>query len=99
MELGDGAEVTPRNHGPVLEPEVKQIAVDDERVAEIRDGIEKAMERGGDRGRNLSEMRVGDDEDARGWGRHGPQARNAGRGPQARVPFDFSRRHVDVASP
>src|SRR5690348_18510941 len=97
MELGDGAEVTPRNHGPVLEPEVEQIAVDDERAAEIRDGIEKAMERRDDRGRDLSEMRVGDDEDARGWGRHGAQARNAGRGPQARVPFDSSRQRVAVA--
>src|SRR5207249_11132082 len=59
-----------RNHGPVLEPEVEQVSVDEQRLAQIGDGREKAVERGLDRGRDLSQMGVGDDEHAGG---HGPK--------------------------
>ncbi len=72
MELGDCPEVTAGNHGAVLEPEIEQIPVDDERVSQVRDAVEKTMERGADRRGNLSEMSVGDDDDARGE-RHGPK--------------------------
>ena len=99
VQFGDRAEVTPGNDGAVLEPKVEQVSVDDERVSQIGDRVEEAVQRGADRRWDLSEMSVGDDENARGWGRHGPQARNAGQGPQAPVPFDFSRWRVDVASP
>ena len=64
VELGDGAEMTTRNHGAVLEPEVEQIAVDDERVSQVRDLVDEAMEKRADRGGSLSKMSVGDDEDA-----------------------------------
>ena len=41
------------------------------------------MKRGCDRGRDLAEMSVGDDDHARSWEGHGPQARNRGEVPQA----------------
>jgi len=83
VELRDRAEVTARDHRAVLEPEVEQIAVDEERVPEIRHRIEEAMKHGRDRGRDLAEMRVGDDDHAGGGEGHGPQARNRGEVPQA----------------
>ena len=83
MQLRDRAEVTARDDRAVLEPEVEQVAVDEERVPEIRHGLEETVKRGCDRGRDLAEMCVGDDDHAgsREW--HGPQARNRGEQPQA----------------
>ena len=53
-----------RDRRPILEPEVEQIAVDDERVSQVRDLVDEAMEKRADRGGSLSKMSVGDDEDA-----------------------------------
>src|SRR5437667_145649 len=83
VELRDGAEVTARDHRAVLEPEIEQVAVDEERVAEIGHRVEEAVKRDGDRGRDLAEMSVGDDDHTRGGGGHGPQARNRGEASQA----------------
>src|SRR5881398_799729 len=69
-----------RNHGPVLEPEVEQVSVDEQRLAQIGDGLEKAVERGLDRGGDLSQMGVGDDEHTGG---HGPKL---GVAPERRKP-------------
>src|SRR3989442_665343 len=83
VELRDGAEVTARDHRAVLEPEIEQVAVDEERVAEIGHRVEESVKRDGDRGRDLAEMSVGDDDHTRGGGGHGPQARNRGEASQA----------------
>src|SRR5213592_1881841 len=69
VELRDGAEVTARDHRAVLEPEIEQVAVDEERVAEIGHRVEEAVKRDGD--------------PTRGGGGHGPQARNRGEASQA----------------
>src|SRR5439155_26194777 len=73
VELGDRAEVTARDHRAVFEPEVEQVAVDEERVAQIRHGVEEAMKRRGDRGRDLAEMSVRDDDHTGGGEGHGPK--------------------------
>src|SRR5213592_2014556 len=83
VELRDRAEVTARDHRAVLEPEVEQIAVDEQRVSEIRHRVEEAVKRDCDRGGDLAEMRVGDHHNAGRWEGHGPQARNRGEGSQA----------------
>src|SRR5438270_6956730 len=83
VELRDGAEVTARDHRPVLEPEIEQVAVDEERVAEIGHRVEEPVKRDGDRGRDLAEMSVGDDDHTGGGEGHGPQARNRGEASQA----------------
>src|SRR5206468_606583 len=74
VELRDRAEVTARDHRAILEPEVEQVAVDEERVPEIRHRVEEAVKRGRDRGRDLAEMSVRDDDHAGGGQWHGPQA-------------------------
>jgi len=63
-------EVAPRDHGAVLEPEVEQVAVDEEGLAQVGNGLEETVERGLDCGWDLSQMGVGDDEHAGG---HGPK--------------------------
>src|SRR5213083_2757539 len=83
VELRDRAEVTARDHRAVLEPEVEQVAVDEQRVSEIRHRVEEAVKRDCDRGGDLAEMRVGDHHNAGRWEGHGPQARNRGEGSQA----------------
>jgi len=97
LQLRDRAEVAARDYRAVLEPEIEQVAVDEERVPEIRHRVEETVKHGRDRGRDLAEMRVGDDDHAGGWERHGPQARNRGEAPQAPVVFDFSLAAADVA--
>src|SRR5207244_4461193 len=57
-------------HGAILEPEIEQVAVDEEGLAQVGNGLQEAVERGLDRGRDLSQMGVGDDEHAGG---HGPK--------------------------
>ena len=64
--------MTSRNHRPVLEPEVEQIAVDEQRVAQIGYGIEEAVERGDGGAWHLTQVGVGDDDHARCWGGHAP---------------------------
>src|SRR5438093_10936364 len=83
VELRDGAEVTARDHRAVLEPEIEQVAVDEERVAEIGHRVEEPVKRDSDRGRDLAEMSVGDDDHTGGGGGHGPQARNRAEASQA----------------
>src|SRR3989449_111256 len=83
VELRDGAEVTARDHRAVFEPEIEQVAVDEERVAEIGHRVEESVKRDGDRWRDLAEMSVGDDDHTRGGEGHGPQARNRGEASQA----------------
>src|SRR5207244_11270403 len=78
VELRDSAEVTARDHRAVLEPEIEQVDVDEERVAEIGHRVEESVKRDGDRGRDLAEMSVGDDDHTGGGEGHGPQARNRG---------------------
>src|SRR5438445_404488 len=74
VQLRHRAEVPARDHGAILEPEVEQVAIDDEPVPEIRYRVEEAVKRGCDRRRDLAEMSVGDDHDTGGWQGHGPQA-------------------------
>src|SRR2546427_163045 len=83
VELRDRAEVTARDYRAVLEPEVEQVAVDEERVPEIRHRVEETVKRDSDRGRDLAEMSVGDDDHTGGGEGHGPQARNRGEASQA----------------
>src|SRR5947208_2391807 len=83
VELRDGGEVTARDHRAVLEPEIEQVAVDEERVAEIGHRVEEPVKRDGDRGRDLGEMSVSDDDHTSGGEGHGPQARNRGEASQA----------------
>ena len=83
VELRDGAEVTAQDHRAVLEPEIEQVAVDEERVAEIGHRVEESVKRDSDRGRDLAEMSVGDDDHTGGGRGHGPQARNRGEASQA----------------
>src|SRR2546427_3364114 len=83
VEFRDGAEVTARDHRAVLEPEIEQVAVDEERVAEIGHRVEEPVKRDSDRGRDLAEMSVGDDDHTGGGEGHGPQARNRGLASQA----------------
>src|SRR2546425_4547304 len=78
VELRDGAEVTARDHRAVFEPEIEQVAVDEERVAEIGHRVEESVKRDGDRWRDLAEMSVGDDDHTRGGGGHGPHTRKRG---------------------
>jgi len=66
--------VTPRDDRPVLEPEVEQVAVDEEGIPEVRHRVEEAVKRGRDRGRDLAEMSVRDDDHTGGGQWHGPQA-------------------------
>src|SRR5207244_956809 len=80
LESRDRAEMAPRDHRPILEPEVEQVAVDEQRLAQVGDGFEELVERGLDGGWDLSQMGVGDDEHA-GW--HGPKLEAA---PQRRKP-------------
>src|SRR5437867_10431610 len=84
-----------RDHGPVLEPEVEQVSVDEQRLAQIGDGREKAVEGGLDRGGDLSQMGVGDDEHTGG---HGPQARSGPGAPQARMLYFARRDQHDYAA-
>ena len=93
LQLRYAREVFAGNHGAVLEPEVEQVAVDEEVVARLRHTLEKRVERGLDGDRNLAEMRIGDDDDpprgAKGGGRsgrHGPQARSGADARQAYLP-------------
>src|SRR6266566_5095957 len=83
VELRDGAEVTARDHRAVLEPEIEQVAVDEERVAQVGHRVEEPVKRDSDRGRDLAEMSVGDDDHTGGGEGHGPQARNRGEASQA----------------
>src|SRR5207249_4691058 len=83
VELRDGAEVTARDDRAVLEPEIEQVAVDEKGVAEIGHRVEESVKRDGDRGRDLAEMSVGDDDHTGGGEGHGPQARNRGEASQA----------------
>src|SRR5213596_3827742 len=83
VELRDGAKVTARDDRAVLEPEIEQVAVDEKGVAEIGHRVEESVKRDGDRGRDLAEMSVGDDDHTGGGEGHGPQARNRGEASQA----------------
>src|SRR3989454_11838288 len=56
LQLRDRTEMASWNHGPVLEPEVEQVSVDQQRLAQIGDGLEKAVEGGLDRGGGPSHM-------------------------------------------
>src|SRR2546422_2314302 len=78
VELRDGAEVTARDDRAVLEPEIEQVAVDEKGVAEIGHRVEESVKRDGDRGRDLAEMSVGDDDHTRGGGGDGPPATKSG---------------------
>src|SRR2546429_4718129 len=73
VELRDGAEVTARDHRAVLEPEIEQVAVDEERVAQIGHRVEEPVKRDSDRGRDLAEMSVGDDDQSVGGTGPGPK--------------------------
>src|SRR5438445_13091644 len=39
LESRDRAEMAPRDHRPILEPEVEQVAVDEQRLAQVGDGF------------------------------------------------------------
>src|SRR2546422_11153345 len=87
VELRDGAEVPARDHRAVFEPEIEQVAVDEERVAEIGHRVEESVERDGDRWRDLAEMSVGDDDHTRGGGGGGaPSQKSREASPAACVP-------------
>src|SRR3989441_2624518 len=87
VELRDGAEVTARDHRAVFEPEIEQVAVDEERVAEIGHRVEESVKRDGDRWRDLAEMSVGDDDHTRGGEGGGPPTKErGGAAPAPRCP-------------
>ena len=67
-ERGDGAKATPRDHRPPLEPEVEQVAVDDERRRAAGERAQKAQARALDLGRRRAEVQIGDD--VAGGGQH-----------------------------
>ena len=56
------AEPAPGNHPRVGEPEVEQVAVDEEAIPEVGDGVEKGEEGFLDGWGGRSEVRVGDDD-------------------------------------
>src|SRR5205807_9555501 len=95
LQLRHGAEVASRDHRPVLEPEIEQVAVDEEGLTQVGDGLEEAMERRLDRGWDLSQMGVGNDEHAGG---HGPQARSGPGAPQAAMRYFARRDQHDYAA-
>src|SRR5213082_1586596 len=87
LELRRASEMPPRDHRAVLEPEVEQVAVDEERVAQIGHGVEEGVKTGLDCGRDLSQVSVGDHEHARGW--HGPKVGIQREGRKLVPSFDF----------
>src|SRR5213596_1890922 len=93
LELRHGSEMPPRDHRAVLEPEIEQVAVDEERVAQLGHGIEEGVEAGLERRRDLSQMSVGDDEHARGG--HGGKLGIRREGRKLLRRFDFCSRLAD----
>ena len=67
---GDPERMT-RQDAAVGEPELEEIAVDQQRIAQRGDDVEKFEQRGFDRGGGVSEVGVGDDDE--GLSRHGPK--------------------------
>jgi hypothetical protein len=58
-----------RDHSGVGEPEIEQVAVDEQAIAQLRHGVEKVEEGFFDRGRRHSKVGVGDDNE--GVAEHG----------------------------
>ena len=75
LQLGDAREMLARHHGPVLEPEVEQVAIDEQMVAGLRDPVEECVERRLRGRRHLAQVGVRDHEAAGGcW--HADKLRN-----------------------
>jgi hypothetical protein len=66
------SEVLSGNDRAILEPEIEQIAIDQEMIVGLGDRREKPVKRGGRGGWNLAEVRIGHHDDAFRWGRHAP---------------------------
>ena len=64
LQLGDGGKMFAGDHAAILEPEIEQIAREQEVIAWLRDFLQKRVERLADGGRNLAEVRVCDDDHA-----------------------------------
>jgi hypothetical protein len=62
-------EPAPRDHPGVGKPEIEQVTVDEETVAQMGHGVEKLEECLLDRGRRHSKVGIGDDDE--GLAKHG----------------------------
>jgi len=74
LQLGDGGKMFAGDDARILEPEIEQIAHQDEVISGPGDLLEECVKRLADGGRHLTQVRVRHDDDARGFTleRHGP---------------------------
>src|SRR2546427_5740467 len=78
VESSHGCEVAPWDDAAVFEPEVEQVAVDEQSVAKVGDGGEEGVECRLYGGGGLSQMGGCDHHHAGGQGGHGPRPGNPG---------------------
>jgi len=74
LQLGDGGKMFAGDDAWILEPEVEDIARENEVIPGLGDLIQERVERLPHGGRHLTQVRVRHHDDARGFtlGRHGP---------------------------